>query len=422
MKLMALILLVAASYSVNAQCSAPTDLTTSPITAMTGTAHWAPVSGALNYDVEFKPASSSNWIVYLYHTTGLQCIFSSGVEPNTTYDWRVKANCASGSSSYSQTQFITGPIGTCVAPGGLYATNISSTIATVNWSPVSVALSYAVLYKPASSGSWLYATTGTFLTNVTIYGLTPGTTYDWVVVSNCSLYESSSFSVTSQFTTSGTTIPPPTGCPGIYDVSTNGTPGGAAVISLNTDVKGTVAPKNDIDHYKFTITTGGTITVSLTTLPANYDLAVLNSIGTQIGISKNKSSKNESISLNVAAGTYYAKVIPVGTANSATSCYTLKVQTGTASRNMATATEENANPGFSFNIFPNPAGDQLNVTVKGVDRNADIKVYNLMGKLIMQRQTNTMLTQLDISKLPAGIYLLNVNNGTEIKAAKFVKQ
>jgi len=45
-----------------------------------------------------------------------------------------------------------------------------------------------------------------------------------------------------------------------------------------------------------------------------------------------------------------------------------------------------------------------------------------MLKLVMQRQSNTMLTQLNISKFPAGIYLLNVNNGTEIKTAKFVKQ
>ena len=142
----------------------------------------------------------------------------------------------------------------------------------------------------------------------------------------------------------------------------------------------------------------------------------------KLAISKNKSSKNESISLNLAAGDYYAKVYPVGTANSATSCYTLKVQTGTAAKTMAIPTDENVNPEFTFNLFPNPAGDQLNVWVEGVEKNADIKVYNLVGKLVMQRQSNTILTQLNISKLPAGIYLLNVNNGKETKAVKFIKQ
>ena len=45
-----------------------------------------------------------------------------------------------------------------------------------------------------------------------------------------------------------------------------------------------------------------------------------------------------------------------------------------------------------------------------------------MGKLVMQQTTATILTQLNISKLSAGIYLLNVNNGKATKAAKFVKE
>jgi Secretion system C-terminal sorting domain/Fibronectin type III domain/Bacterial pre-peptidase C-terminal domain len=422
MRLIALILLVAASYGVNAQCSAPTGLSTTGIFSTTATARWNAVNGATSYDVEIKPASSSNWTVYMSGRTLLQCIFSFGIDPNTTYDWRVRTICSSGSSSYSQAQFTTGPTGSCVPPGGLSTSAVTSTTATVTWSPLNGAYGYTVEYKPSLSGSWLVAG-NTDLTTVTMFSLSPGTTYDWRVYSNCSLYEGSIPSSIAQFTTTGSTPPPPPpACPGVYDVSTNGTTGGAATIPLNTDVKGTVSPKNDIDHYKFIITTGGTITASLTTLPANYDLAVLNSGGTQIAISKNKGSKNESVSLNVVAGTYYAKVIPVGTANNAGSCYTLKVQTGTAARTMAAATEENVKPDFAINLFPNPAGDQLNVMMEGVDRNADIKVYNLMGKLVMQRQSNTILTQLNISKFPAGIYLLNVNNGTETKVAKFIKQ
>ena len=105
---------------------------------------------------------------------------------------------------------------------------------------------------------------------------------------------------------------------------------GAAAIGLNTDIRGTIAPVNDIDFYKFTVNTYGTLNVWLTTLPANYDLAVFNSSGVQIGISKNRGSKNESVSLMLQPGTYYAKVFPSGNANSATSCYTLRVQTITA--------------------------------------------------------------------------------------------
>jgi hypothetical protein len=428
MKLIALILLVATSYGVSAQCSAPTGLSTTGITATAATAKWSPVTGASSYNVDYKPAGYSFWINIANATTSLQWSLY-GMTPSTFYEWRVSANCSSGASSYSQTSFTTLAMGSCTAPVGLFASNIASTTATLNWSPVNGALVYTVVYKPTSSLIWITATSGTYGTSVNLYSLSANTTYDFKVYTNCSLTESSGYSVTAQFTTSGSSAPTTSACPGPNDVSSNGTIGGAAAISLNTDVKGTVAPKYDIDHYQFTISTYGTFTVWLTTLPANYDLAVLNSSGAQIGISQNKGSRSESVSLMANPGTYYAKVYPKGTANNATSCYTLKVQTITATRVTTTATavtatagEVGVDPNLTINLYPNPAGHQLNVWVEGVDRRSDIKVYNLMGKLVMRQGIGNTLTQLNISKLPAGIYLLKVNNGKETMAAKFVKQ
>lgn len=317
------------SSQLELSCSAPTDLSTSPITASAGTAKWSPVDGAISYNLDYKLASSSEWVTIANGTTSLQWTIG-GLTPSTAYDWRVRSNCASGNSGYSQTQFTSAAVGSCSAPGGLFASNIASSTSTLNWGAVTGAISYSVEYKPASSGNWLYATTGTAGLSVNLYSLSANTTYDWRVVANCSLTEVSAYSF-GQFTTSGSTNPPPTSpCPGPFDVSTNGTISGAAAISLNTDVKGTIAPKNDVDHYKFTISSVGTINVWLTTLPANYNLVLLNSSGAQIGISQNNGNQNESITLSVAPGVYYAKVIPKGTANSATSCYTLKVQTITA--------------------------------------------------------------------------------------------
>ena len=232
-----------------------------------------------------------------------------------------------------QTEFATQATGTsasCSAPSGLSVSNLATTTATLNWNAVSGALVYTAQYKPASSSTWIVATSGTYGLSVNLYSLSANTTYDWRVYTNCSLTEASGYSTTAQFTTPGSTPPSVSACPGPYDVSTNGTISGAAAINVMTDVNGTIAPVNDIDYYKFTVSSYGTIAVWLTTLPGNYDLAVFNSSGAQIGISKNKGSKNESISLMVEAGVYYAKVYPAGNANSATSCYTLRVQTITA--------------------------------------------------------------------------------------------
>jgi len=429
MKLIALLLLVVATYGVSAQCSAPTGLTTSPITATAGTAKWAPVIGAASYNLDYKLSSSPDWVTIANGTTSLQWTIG-GLNPTTSYDWRVRANCTSGISSYAQTQFTSAALGSCSAPGGLSTSNISSGTATMNWSAVSGAFAYTVEYKATSSSTWLTAASATYSTSYNLYGLSTATSYDWRVKSNCSLTEISSYSSTAQFSTSGSTPPPPSSaCPGPYDVSTNGTISGAAAISVNTDVNGTIARKNDIDYYQFTISSGGTFTVWLTTLPANYNLAVLNGSGAQIGISQNNGSQSESIPLSGAAGIYYAKVFPKGTANNARSCYTLRVQTATATKVAATvtnvtaiATKENVNPTFTINLFPNPAGDQLNVMVEGVDRKSEIKIYNLMGKLVMQQGSGNTLTQLNISKLPAGFYLVHVNDGSETRSAKFVKK
>src|ERR1043165_9088033 len=211
MKLIALFLLVVASYGVNAQCSAPTGLATNGITATAATATWAPVSGAVSYNVDYRPPGY-DWITIANGTTSLQWSLY-GMTPTTTYDWRVRANCASGASNYTQTQFTTGAIGSCVAPSGLSATNIASTTATLNWGSVNGAISYSVEYKPVSSSSWIYATSATIGLSVNLYSLSANTTYDWRVYSNCSLTEGSGYSF-GQFTTSGSNPPPPpSNCP-----------------------------------------------------------------------------------------------------------------------------------------------------------------------------------------------------------------
>ena len=260
------------------------------------------------------------WVLALAMTTVIVSChkeISTNEQPGTT----------SGTGSEIATQAMST---TCLAPGGLSASNIASTTATLNWNAVSGALVYTVQYKPTSSSNWIVATSGTYGLSVNLYSLSANTSYDWRVYTNCSLTEASSYSSTAQFSTGGSTPPPVSPCPGPFDISSNGTIGGAAAISVMTDVKGTIAPANDIDHYAFTISSPGTINVWLTTLPANYNLVVFNSSGAQIGISQNKGSKNESISLSVEPGVYYAKVYPVGNANSASSCYTLRVQTITA--------------------------------------------------------------------------------------------
>jgi hypothetical protein len=95
---------------------------------------------------------------------------------------------------------------------------------------------------------------------------------------------------------------------------------------------------------------------------------------------------------------------------------------GTITNVTPTATMENVNPRFTINLFPNPATDQLNVFVEGVDKKTEIKVYNVVGKLVIQQGSGSPLTQLSIANLSPGFYLVHVNDGKETRSAKFVKK
>ena len=318
----------------------------------------------------------------------------------------------------SNTNFTIGAPAACGDATGLTATSITQTSATVSWTAVSGAISYDVDYKTNASSTWINAAIATTATSVNLSALTAGTLYDWRVRSTCT--GGSGNYVQSQFTTAT----PPVTCPGIYDVSTNGTTGGAALIPLNTDVKGLINVSGDNDYYKFTITTGGTITITLSTLPANYQLALLNSSGTTLQTSSSGGTTSETINATVAAGTYYARVYPRNNnAFNATNCYTLRVQTGTAARNAGAEIVQFSNNKFS--VFPNPVGYTAGLSfTSAVNGKVNVIVTNQLGSVVLRKtmavNEGDNIRNLDVSLLASGMYFIKIQNGANIQMARLV--
>jgi len=388
-----------------AACGDPAGLTSSAITNTSATVSWSAVSGALTYDVDYKAASSGIWINAATATSSTT-VNLSGLVLGTTYDWRVIATCAGGNGNYVQAQFTT--TAPCNTPTGLTSSAVTASSATVSWSAVSGAVSYDVDYKLASSGTWINSITGTTSTSRSITGLTASSLYDWRVRTNCA--SGSSAYGQAQFTTLVASA-----CPGIYDVSTNGSRGGAATIPFNTDIKGLINVNGDVDYYKFVITTGGTITVSLTGLPADYDLRLYRN-NTNVASSSNAGITNETINYTATANTYYARVVGFNGAFNASSCYTLKVQLGTASRGEELITAGN------LTAFPNPVNDKVNLKINDLQGNATIRVFDMYGRMMMQQNSTQSLTQLDVSKLSSGLYMIRVLNGGKESTLKIVKE
>jgi len=71
----------------------------------------------------------------------------------------------------------------------------------------------------------------------------------------------------------------------------------------------------------------------------------------------------------------------------------------------------------AIEVFPNPSDGEFTVTVTNLKGDAAIRVISLLGNVVYNHQysssTGSFTRKLDLSDLPAGIYLLSVNTGTE---------
>ncbi len=396
-------------------CGTVTGLASSAITTSAATVSWTSLSGANNYDVDYKLASSGTWINAATATTATS-VNLSGLTENSLYDWRVRANCTGATGDYTQAQFTTqSSTPTCGTVTGLTTSAVTSSSAAISWTALSGANNYDVDYKLASSGTWTNAATATTATSVNLSGLTASSLYDWRVRANCT--GATGAYTQAQFTTTAVVT-----CPGTLDVSTNGTRSGAATIPFNTDVYGLISPSGDNDYYKFIISTGGTITVSLTNLPADYDLRLYRN-NSQVGISQNDGTASETINYTATANTYYARVYGYNNANNASQCYTLRVSLGTASVNDNVLVNSQSGKAV-LALFPNPAKQRLSIYVAGYDKQKVFEIYNISGQRVLLLKESENNTTLDVSKLTAGLYLVKVSgtDGTVISQAKFVKE
>ena len=111
----------------NTSCIAPANLSVNNIGSTGAKLNWNYTSGQ-TYTVEYKASSSSSWITAStsvsagnYNVTGLNA--------NTTYNWRVKANC--NTTYVDGVNFTT--LANCVTAANLSVSNIGSTGAILNW-------------------------------------------------------------------------------------------------------------------------------------------------------------------------------------------------------------------------------------------------------------------------------------------------
>lgn len=164
-------------------CGTPSGI--SGVSTVSGSVNlsWTAVTGAISYSVQYRVVGTNQWYSDL---TSSNSIVISGLNNSSTYEFQVQSVCTIGSSAFSGSTSLV-PSGTsvsCNVPGGLNATGVTETDATLNWLAVAGASTYNIQYRVMGSSTWTNTISNS--NSVSITGLTAGTDYEFEVQTVCS--------------------------------------------------------------------------------------------------------------------------------------------------------------------------------------------------------------------------------------------
>jgi hypothetical protein len=404
--------------NVNTSCVPPSGLSATNITTNSATLTWSAVPGSLSYDVSYKPTTFCCWTnaAIGINSTSFNL---SGLTKLISYDWKVRANCSSLSSAYRWGAPFT-TLNSCGTPLGLMTTNITFNNATLSWTAVANAINYTVEYKQSTSASWISVATGINTLSYNLSGLLPATAYDWRVLANCN--EGPGDYGQASFTTAM--------CNDVYE--TNNTSSQAKAISLGVTISAGISSAADVDWFNVTTPNNSNtnLEVTLTNLPADYDLFVYNKNLVLVGSSTNTGTSNEAVIYNSNArkATYYIKVIGKNGAYNA-GCYHVQANVfgsggRTESHSSVPVNEITEGHDNQF-LYPNPASEFVYLDFKSATEGlVNIQIVNSIGQLIKQLPVNTIKghnqIKIQVTDIRPGMYILIINKADLNLTRKFV--
>ena len=169
----------------------------------------------------------------------------------------------------------------------------------------------------------------------------------------------------------------------------------------------------DNDYFKFTVTDNVNAIVNVSSIVTSaMNGTILNSAGTAVGASQNNSGATISFTRTLAPGDYYLKLTSTSPTNTN---YTTPYQF-----NITTTLSADDTSFESFVFYPNPVKDILNLENITLSK---ATVYSVLGQLIETKTfENATSNTLDLSSLESGIYLIVLENDSQQKTIKVVKE
>jgi len=80
-----------------------------------------------------------------------------------------------------------------------------------------------------------------------------------------------------------------------------------------------------------------------------------------------------------------------------------------------------SNPAESYLVYPNPANDYVNINLQGIRGDVSLRIYDLQGRLVKETMLNSLDSQIDVSDLSKGVYIISVDEEKEAISKRLIK-
>ena len=191
----------------------------------------------------------------------------------------------------------------------------------------------------------------------------------------------------------------------------------AYVINTNKNYIGYTTIQNptgaDNDYFRFTVADNVNAVVNVSSIvTTSMNGTILNAAGVAVGASQNNSGNTLSFTRLLTPGDYFLKLTSTNPTNTN---YQTPYQF-----NITTTLGVDDTDLESFVFYPNPVKDILHLDNLSITK---ASIYSILGQLIETKTfDNTSSNILDVSNLESGIYLIELENDSQQKTIKIIKE
>lgn len=370
---------------------APEAISATDITPTGFRANWIASPGATGYKIDVSINSDFTSIISGYNKKDVGNVTTtviSGLDPGTTYYYRLQAYNAGGNSDNSNTVEAVTSITPPAAPLANAATAVTQTGFTANWNSSSGATGYYLDVSTNSAFTGFVAgydnkdvgNTVTFR----VTGLSAGTTYHY----RLRAYNSAGSGVNSNVITVITSVEVP----------------GAPVANPATNITQTGFTAN------WNASPGATAYLLDVALTSSFDDLLTDYGNKEVG-----NVTNSQVTGLETGTTYYYRIRAYNSGGTSPHSNSVSVST------LTTGIRINYVRASSVKIYPNPTTGPVKIETDNVQDEITVSVCDISGSEIIVRKFNTGgEILLDLSGYAPGIYLCRLNDGKRVIVQKII--